>query len=770
MKYLIAIAATILITYKSVFPQISGKILDDKTNLPISDVTITLEGSEFSTNSDSAGLFLFNVSPTSYRLSLNHIGYMPIRDLIYFSKKDIPTLIRMKPATVTYGEITVTSTRFEQLIRDIPLSLEVVNKDYITGTASVSIPDAIQNLPGITIARDGIWGTDISIRGLGRQNIVTLVDGNRIETASNHAATLDLVDINDIDKIEIIKGGISSLYGTGAEGGVVNITTKTGTYSENFSLAGSLITGYNSVNAGGSGYLSLITSSPNWYAKISGTLRSAENTNTPIGVLLNSQYNDNNISAAIGYKPFEKQELLIKYQRFHGEDIGIPGASVFPTAATAKYLLAERDMYSAEYLFKDLFPSLSNLSIKYFFQQIKRDVELTVTPNPTTTQIITPSAVHSTNGIQFQSEWTLNEFNHLVGGIDIWQRGFKGTRETKLEAPGLIKITEDFPVPNSDYLSSGIYAQDEANLLDSKLKVSLGGRYDFIRITNDNALNPSYTITNGVINDTSHSSLSSFNSSTSQNKSWSGNIGILYSLLKDLDFTFNLAHAFRSPVQEERFQYINLGGNSNIYLGNPNLNPEQGNFMDLGVRIWKSDLSFKGNIFYNNITDLITDIPTDSTINNQKIYRKGNVGKARLYGYDLGFEYNIWRTFVTFGDVSYVRGVDLLNHTDLSQIAPLNGRLGLRFPIIMYLNAEASSTLFAKQERTGTGDVATPGYAVFDIHLSTDLIDWNLIHFRLFGGMENILNKAYREYLSTNRGFIKDEPGRNFFLKLQVNW
>jgi outer membrane receptor protein involved in Fe transport len=40
----------------------------------------------------------------------------------------------------------------------------------------------------------------------------------------------------------------------------------------------------------------------------------------------------------------------------------------------------------------------------------------------------------------------------------------------------------------------------------------------------------------------------------------------------------------------------------------------------------------------------------------------------------------------------------------------------------------------------------------------------------MFGGVENILNKAYREYLSTNRGIIKDEPGRNFFLKLQVNW
>jgi hemoglobin/transferrin/lactoferrin receptor protein len=769
MKFFNTLIIIFVIINKTMISQIAGKIIDNNSGMPVNDVNVTLMGVQLTTISDSSGLFSFNVHPASHILVFNNIGYIPARDTIDFSVQDQPVIIRLKPAIVTYGEVTVISTRFEQLVRDIPLSLEVINKDYITGTTSVSVPDAIQNLPGIAIAKDGIWGTDISIRGLGRQNIVTLVDGNRIETASAHAATLDLVDINDIDKIEIIKGGISSLYGTGAEGGVVNITTKSGTYSEKLSLAGSLITDYNSVNQGGAGYLSLISSSSNWYAKVSGTLRSAENTITPVGTLLNSQYNDDNISGAIGIKPFVNQELLLKYQRFHGQDIGIPGASAFPASAAAKYLLAERDMYSVEYKIKDLLPSLSNLSLKYFNQQIKRDVELTVVPNPTTTQIVTPSAVHTTNGIQLQSDWTLTELNYLVTGIDIWQRGYKGTRATEVEMPGVIKITGDFPVPNSEYLSSGVYAQDEANLLDNRMKISLGGRYDLIKVTNDDALNPAYTIINGVINNNPpHSTLSSFYASTAHDESWSGNLGILYSLFNDIDVTLNVAHAFRSPVQEERFQYINLGGN--IYLGNPNLKPEQGNFMDLGVRIWKSDLSFKGNVFYNNITDLIIDQYTDSSINNQKIYRKANVGKARLYGYDLGFEYNFWSTLVTFGDLSYVRGEDLLNHADLPQITPLNGRLGIRLPVYTYINAEVSSTVFDKQRRTGTGDVSTPGYAVFDFRLNTNMFNWNYFHYRIMGGVENILNKGYKEYLSTNRGFVKDEPGRNFYLKLAINW
>src|ERR1035437_6481715 len=720
MKIFYTLIVLFIIINKAVLPQISGKILDDNTNLPVAEVTVTVADLQITTTSDSTGLFSFNIPYASYNLSFYRIGYRILRTKTDFTTENSPILFKMKSSIITYGEVTVTSTRFEQLIRDVPLPMEIVNKDYIINTTSVSVPDAIQNQPGVAIARDGIWGTDISIRGLGRQNIVTLVDGNRIETASNHAATLSLVDIYDIDKIEIIKGGISSLYGTGAEGGIVNITTKSGTYTDRLSLSGNLITGYNSVNQGGAGYLNLISSSSNWYAKISGTLRSAVNTKTPDGTLLNSQYSDDNLSASFGIKPAGNQELLLKYQRFQGEDIGIPGAKAFPTIAQAKYLLAERDMYSAEYKFYDLLPSLTNLSIKYFYQDIKRDVQLIVKPNANVTQTLTPSADHSTWGTQLLSNWQLNSLNHLSVGLEVWQRTFTGFRETKVQTSTTTTITGDYPVPNSKYLSSGVFAQDEAAFLDNKLKINFGGRYDLIKVSNDNALNHVYIITNGVISYPNPIPLSSFYASTAHDQSWSGNLSLLYTLINDVDVTLNIAHAFRSPVQEERFQYIQLVNplTDPVYLGNPNLKPEQGNFLDLGIRIWKTKYNFKGNVFLDNIIDLVIDQHDTANIS-----RKANVGKARLYGYDLGFEYNFWSTFVTYGSLSYVRGEDLLNNANLPQITPFNGRLGFRFPINIYLNADISSTLFAKQYKIAVGDTSTPGYVTFDFQLNTNMIN-----------------------------------------------
>ena len=327
--------------------------------------------------------------------------------------------------------MTVTSTRYSKLEKDVALPLEVVSSEKLEKNLAITVPDILNNEPGITLVRDGIWSTDINIRGLSRQNVVTLVDGNRIETSTNLAAGLSLIDMFDIQRIEVIKGGVSSLYGTGATGGVINVTTKIPTYTDKIHFSGMLSSGYNSVNDGGIGNLSLTASNDNWYAKVSASLRSAINTNTPQGRLPNSQFRDNYFSGSAGIIPIDDHEIRLSYQNFNGEDIGIPGGKTFSQNAVARYLIAKREMYSAEYRINNLFPSLLNTSIKYFYQGIERNVE--IKPNQTTTTL--PRANHNTNGIQLQSNWLLDSHNQLAAGIDFWQRKYNGFRETIVKTP-----------------------------------------------------------------------------------------------------------------------------------------------------------------------------------------------------------------------------------------------------------------------------------------------------------------------------------------------
>ena len=72
---------------------------------------------------------------------------------------------------------------------------------------------------------DGPWATSINIRGLSENRLVILVDGHRVETATDLTASFSMIDVNDIERAEVIKGAQSSLYGTGAMGGIVNIIT-----------------------------------------------------------------------------------------------------------------------------------------------------------------------------------------------------------------------------------------------------------------------------------------------------------------------------------------------------------------------------------------------------------------------------------------------------------------------------------------------------------------------------------------------------------------
>lgn len=736
--------------------QLEGNILDSETELPIGDVNVLSSINQLQVISDQNGKFKLTINAgNNVEIIFSRIGYKSYILTLESLRKDLLLEIRLEPTEISLGEITVTSTRYSKLEKDISLPLEVISSEKLEKNLALSVPDVLNNEPGINLVRDGIWGTDINIRGLSRQNIVTLVDGNRIETATNHAAALSLIDMFDIQRIEVIKGGVSSLYGTGATGGVINVTTKTPSYTDELRLSGTLSSGYNSVNEGGIGNMSLAAAIDKAFVRVSGSLRSAINTQTPQGRLPNSQFRDNYFSASAGILPFTDHELKINFQNFSGKDIGIPGGKTFPQTAIARYILANREMYSAEYRIKNLFSSLLNTSVKYFFQGIERKVELK--PNSSTTTL--PRAAHNSNGIQFQTNWLLNNYNQLVAGVDFWQRKYSGFRETIVKTNTSTRITADYPVPNSKYMSTGFYAQDEQRMLENQLVITFGGRFDLIKVTNAETRNPAYVINNGVTTFPPQNSLASFSAGEYHDKSWSGNVGLLYSLNENVDLTVNLAHAFRSPVLEERFQYINLGGD--IYLGNPNLKSERGYFIDTGFRIWDENISLRTNLFLNNFDNLVIDKPVVA----DSLFQKDNVGKARLFGFDLSVEYNFLKKIIFFATASFVRGEDTDNKTDLPQVPPFNGRIGLKTSSLKYVSVELASSIFAEQNKIAFGEKTSPGYVLLDLYLSSTTFDLSFLNVKLFAGVENIFDKAYRNHLSTNRSSILLEPGRNFFIR-----
>jgi hemoglobin/transferrin/lactoferrin receptor protein len=769
----------------------NGKVVDLNTNESISDVNVVLVNTQFKAKTNNSGEFsLVNISAGKYKLEVSHPGYnIYYTEVLIMSNLNTTLDIQLASNEILTGEIKVTSTRYESLIKDVSLPMEVVDEHQILRSTANTVSDILDTKPGLSLIRDGIWATDISIRGLSRNNIVTLIDGNRIETANDISARFSMIDLNDIERIEIIKGGSSSLYGTGAFGGVINVITKNYGFSDKNYFRGSLLTGYNSVNTSGTGNLSLNAGSKFWFAKISGTLRNAQNTQTPQGELKNSQFYDNSISSTLGFQPFKNHLLKLDYQRYDAKNVGIPGSSLFPTNAVVTYPEEKREMYSAEYRMSYVSKSLKNISLKYFYQTILRDVQNI--PNQvvikkakngnliqkTSVDNIVPIANHYTNGIQFQTDWVIGKYNNVVVGADIWQRSLTSDRQ-KFQTiqnydstngnliSSISKITGEKPLPEADYRSIGGYAQDEIKLFEDKMKINLGARIDQVRVTNSTTLNPAYTITNGIRSNNPSGQTVLWNATESNDVSWSGNIGALYSVVKDVDVTLNFARSFRSPSLEERYQFIDLG--SYVRVGDPFLKPEKGLFGDIGLRIWKPTFNFNGNIFINSFEDLVVEKP--GTFEGRQAFVKANVGKAILFGYDFDFMYNFYKSYIVYGSIAHVRGEDTENNLDLPQMPPLNSRLGLRASFYKYLIIDLSSTLFNRQDKVAPGEIPTPGYAIFNIGVNTSTIQYKFLKLQFFTGCENIFDKSYRNHLSSNRGLVSVEPGRNIYLKMNMEF
>ncbi|MGB9695729.1 MAG: TonB-dependent receptor [Ignavibacteria bacterium] len=791
-KLLFVIVLTFLLAH-SIFAQktlISGYVVDDITKKALSDVEVTVIELGYRTVTDVSGYFTFkDVSPGAYQLEFIKEGYKTqIVKIRAITNVETKVDIKLIPIEINIGEIKVTSTRYESSIKDVAVPLVVVDEIQIDKVSYETVSGVLSTKPGINLTRDGIWATDINIRGLSRNNVVTLIDGNRIETANDLSARLSMVDLFDIDRIEVIKGSVSSLYGTGAFGGVVNIFTREPNFSVKPYIKSSFYSGYSSVNSLSLGNLSLMFGGKSFIAKINGTLRDASNTNTPQGEIPNSQFRDNSISMLLGFRFLNNHAIKLNYQRFYAHDVGIPGASsLFPATAIVSYPKEQRELYSLNYEISNLGSVLKTISAKYFYQYILRDVQNLVNQvsikkasngnliQKTIVDKITPVGKHYVNGIQLLSNWTIG-INNVIIGVDIWQRNMTSERErfqTILKydsTSGMLtsvtsKITGEKPLPVSEYRNIGGFLQDEVKLLNNKLKINLGARADQIRVSNAISLNPYYEVVNGVRNDFPTGQKITWLPSQSDEISWSANIGAIYTILKDVDLVLNFSRSFRSPSLEERYQYIDLG--SLIKVGNPALNSEKGLYGDFGLRIWKNTFTFNGDIFINSFTDLVVE--KSGIYDSRPALIKTNVGKALLYGYDFEAMYNFYLNYVFYTSLSLVRGRDTENELDLPQIPPLNGRCGIRGSLLSYVNFDLNAVLFNRQDRIAPGEIGTPGYAIFNISLNSKQFEYKVLKLQLFAGVDNILDKGYRNHLSTNRGLVTFEPGRNFYFRLKID-
>ena len=503
---------------------LTGKVVDSKTGDAVQGVVVFISYNYMAYTNSQGNYIIKEIPQGVYSIKISSLGYKAISEEISIDANSTVKNYDLESTPIELDEVIVSTDRTEKFLRNSPYSELLIGNEQLENKPFNSISDALKTEAGVSLLRDGMWGTEVSIRGLNRENIVTLIDGNRIATSTDIAARLSMINSSDVERIEIIKGASSSIYGSGATGGILNVITKSPQLYDSFSINGNVSTGFNSVNNLSALSGTLYSGNSFISSKFSGSYRKARNTQTPAGELKNSQFEDYSFTGALNILPIDNHILKIDYQLFKANDVGIPGASVFPNNAEVRYPSEKRELISAGYEIQNISKVFYKLSAKYAYQFIERDVEniphaVQNVPASGTTPArrvsvlkITPGADHKNNNIQIQGNFLLAEKNNLVVGVDYWDRSYNGSREKYqkievLNAQGNVvnttnKVIGESPLPVSKFKSLGIFMQDEAELIKEKLSLTLGARYDIINVSGEETLNPVYEITNGVYSST----------------------------------------------------------------------------------------------------------------------------------------------------------------------------------------------------------------------------------------------------------------------------
>jgi len=128
--------------------------------------------------------------------------------------------------TFALDEYVVTATRTMKQLQEVPASVSVVTAKDIEERNVNTVKEALQYLPGVYVNQADNADSSIMMRGFGSTDILVLVDGQQMNTGYNGSVNLNSINVENIEKIEVLRGAASSIYGGHAVGGVINITTK----------------------------------------------------------------------------------------------------------------------------------------------------------------------------------------------------------------------------------------------------------------------------------------------------------------------------------------------------------------------------------------------------------------------------------------------------------------------------------------------------------------------------------------------------------------
>jgi Outer membrane receptor for ferrienterochelin and colicins len=556
--------------------------------------------------------------------------------------------------------IMVTASRVEADLFELPMTVNVITAEDLQREPVTNITDALATIPGITFTDAGLAGAKrVSIRGEDISRTLILVNGVKTLDKRN-AQTAVLIDPSQIERIEIIKGPASVLYGSEAIGGVINIITKKGgtgkpvSFSQNFVVD----TSTNSLNV-----RSAIFGDYNGFNyRFSGNGVNVGERKVPssgdISTADKSNYKNRYYSGQLGYK-WDKGSFNLQADRYESEVYYALGDAVADMGIYMKLPKNDRDALVGTLELNDLNRYLPKVVLTGSYQNIKRDM---MTFSSSSEQHV--ASDQDQYGLTGVSEWTLGA-HYLTFGFDYEYDDVIVDASTTYAANPTNNMAHNSHVEQT---TLGVFLQDEWTL-PHDFKLTGGLRQTW--------LEGKFISKEG----------SSFRIPPKNSRKYDdlvASLGVVYTGFEDWALRAQWSQGTRYPTISQMFTgTAGHGAGTNPTYPNPDLEPETSNSYEIGARYKGGGWNIDGALFYTEAKNFIDGLTVYDPVIGSNISTYRNASKAETIGAELALGYTFESTGLNpYGNVTWLRRTTTSAagyKTDKNQIPPLQGRIGLKW-------------------------------------------------------------------------------------------
>lgn len=672
--------------------------------------------------------------------------------------------------TVELDEVKVTAGRVEQELLDVNMSVSVITQEEIRRSSARNVGELLEDIPGVRINNDGGQGMKrIKIRGEDAFRTLVMIDGQKVSEHKSMSGSPMLIDPSMIERIEVIKGPASVLYGSDAIGGAINIITKKGGTKP---IEGEVSAGMNTSASGKNASGSIYGGIDGWKYRLSASIEDNDNLKTPKGEMENTYFTARSVSGFLSYDftPDATVGASLDYYdlEFGSSDVNTPGFAVDVPKWTRFKAAAFGEI-------KNITSSFVRLRTDIFYQKSKKDMTNTVPGVWTQGEVDTFKAMgfeeaflnrvgvqagnayvlqpHASNdmnqyGFSIQADWQIGDSNYLIAGYEI--------SYDDLNAHSWNTGTNVMPMMLTDknydgyQMTNAVYASMET-LLSANLTLTYGARYTWVKTDMDSINNKMGTKTSGEGSD----------------GKIVFNAGVLWHGTDNLTLRASYAQGYRSPILQELYIDTSMGSTGTTYA-NPDLKPETSDNFEIGARWNSTGLSADLAIFYSTADDYIATL-----YNAQKRgYQYNNVAEAKTFGVELTSSVRIAETgFEPYLTATWMRR-QYQNGNGFSTYDTATPEFMLRYGVRwsgMYAGLGLRADAFARsqteieyddgvQSATDSSSYRLGGYTTLNLTAGVDLGPKRQYSFDM--GLYNIFDKGYQEQTSIY------EPGRYFVAKL----